>query len=74
MTPTDNAKIAVIEATLNILSDRLIGTDGNGGELNSLSKRIGDLEKWRWLVVGMAAGVGFITGGAVRAFAESLMH
>jgi putative NADH-flavin reductase len=38
--------------------------------LHGLDKRISEIEKWRWLVVGGAAAVAFIVFGGVDSFIE----
>lgn len=70
--PADSERLAVIESIVTNLSHRLIGMDGNGGELDSLHRRIGKLENWRWWVVGIAVGLGVALGGAGKALAEAL--
>lgn len=63
----DSDRLTRIETTLNLLSSRLLGNDGNGGELDSLHRRVGKLENWRWWVVGIAVGLGVAVGGAGKA-------
>lgn len=70
---TDSERLAVIERVVTLLSDRLVGTDGNGGELDSLHRRVGKLENWRWWVVGIAVGLGIALGGVGKAIADSLI-
>ena len=38
--------------------------------LHGLDKRISEIEKWRWLVVGGAAAVAFIVFGGIDSFME----
>lgn len=70
---TDSERIAVIESVCISLRDRLVGAEGNGGELLSLHKRISKLENWRWWVMGIAVACGILVGGAGKSIAQALL-
>lgn len=70
---SDSERLAIIETTITILSHRLLGDDGNGGELDSLHKRVSRLENWRWWVVGIGIGAGAVIGWNGNAVARALL-
>ena len=79
---TDGERLAVIESIVVKLEPRLFGGDGEGGafarlekRLMGLDKRVTKLENWRWWVMGIAVGVGFVLGGWVqKAIAAGILH
>lgn len=70
---TDSERLVRIETMTESLHNRLIGTEGNAGELSHIYGRIAKLENWRWWVMGIAVGGGALAGGALRAIAEAIL-
>ena len=69
---TDSERIAVTEAIVLELKHNLLG-NGNPGQVhllhervNTISKRVGSLENWKWWITGISLGVGTILGYVLR--------